>query len=138
MKPQPLTGFEQYGKTTRRGQLLSDTDSIIAWTAPAAAVQPAFPKVSEQGGRPPIALERVLRIYFLRLWFNPPGPAVEEALYQSVATRNFAWVDLGVEDVPDMTLTSAPNSTKSQDRQRDPEQRPPSRLAYRDTPCRSA
>ena len=42
------------------------------------------PKGSEAGGRPPIPLERMLRIYFLQLWFNLSDPAVEEALYDSV------------------------------------------------------
>ncbi len=30
---------------------------------------------------PPVGLERMLRIYFLQLWFNLSDPGVEEALY---------------------------------------------------------
>jgi IS5 family transposase len=67
MKQTTLMGFEKYGKTTRRAQFLADMDQIIPWTELAAAVQTAYPKVSENGGRPPIALERMLRIYFLQL-----------------------------------------------------------------------
>ena len=63
----------------------------------------AYPKVSEHGGRPPIPLERMLRIYFLQLWFNLSDPAVEEALYDSVAMRSFVGIDLGVEGAPDET-----------------------------------
>ena len=37
------------------------------------------------------------RIYFLRLWFNLSDPAVEEALYDSVAIRSFVGIDLAVE-----------------------------------------
>ena len=103
MKQQTLSGFEKYGKMTRRAQFLADMDRIIPWTELAAAVQTAYPKVSEQGGRPPIPLERMLRIYFLQLWFNLSDPAVEEALYDSVAMRGFAGIDLGVEGVPDET-----------------------------------
>lgn len=103
MKQQTLTGFEKYGKTTRRAQFLADMDRIIPWTELAAAVQTAYPKGSEQGGRPPIALERMLRIYFLQLWFNLSDPAVEEALYDSAAMRSFAGIDLGVEGAPDET-----------------------------------
>src|ERR1700677_2305065 len=103
MKQQTLTGFEKYGKTTRRAQFLADMDKIIPWAELAAAVQTAYPKVSESGGRPPIPLERMLRIYFLQLWFNLSDPAVEEALYDSVAMRSFAGIDLGVEGAPDET-----------------------------------
>ena len=103
MKQQTLTGFEKYGKTTRRAQFLADMDKIIPWPELAAAVSTAYPKVSENGGRPPIPLERMLRIYFLQLWFNLSDPAVEEALYDSVAMRSFVGIDLGVEGAPDET-----------------------------------
>jgi transposase, IS5 family len=103
MKQTTLAGFEKFGKTTRRAQFLADMDKIIPWTELAAAVQTAYPKVSENGGRPPIALERMLRIYFLQLWFNLSDPAVEEALYDSVAMRAFVGIDLGTEGAPDET-----------------------------------
>ena len=103
MKQPTLTGFEKYGKTMRRAQFLADMDKIIPWPELAAAVQTAYPKVGEHGGRPPIPLERMLRIYFLQLWFNLSDPAVEEALYDSVAMRSFVGIDLGVEGAPDET-----------------------------------
>ena len=97
MKQQRLTSFEKFGKTTRRAQFLLDMDRIIPWLELAAAVQTVYPTISENGGRP---LERMLRIYFLKLWFNLSDPAVEEALNDSVAMRGFAGIDLGVESVP--------------------------------------
>jgi transposase, IS5 family len=103
MKQQTLSGFEKYGKTTRRAQFLADMDRIIPWAELAAVIEPVYPKVSEQGGRPPIPLERMLRIYFLQLWFNLSDPAVEEALYDSVAMRSFVGIDLGNEGAPDET-----------------------------------
>ena len=103
MKQQTLTGFEKFGKTTRRAQFLSDMDRIIPWKELAAAVEPVYPKGSDAGGRPPIPLERMLRVYFLQLWFNLSDPAVEEALYDSVAMRSFAGIDLGAEGAPDET-----------------------------------
>ena len=103
MKSQTLAGFERYGKTTRRERFLADMDRVIPWPELTAAVQRAYPQVSESGGRPPIPLERMLRIYFLQLWFNLSDPAVEEALYDSVSMRSFAGIDLGVESVPDET-----------------------------------
>ena len=104
MKQQTLTGFEKFGKTTRRAQFLSDMDRILPWPELVATVEPVYPKVSELGGRPPMPLERMLRINFLQLWFNLSDPAIEEALYDSVAMRSFAGIDLGVEAAPDETF----------------------------------
>jgi IS5 family transposase len=103
MKQQGLTGFEKYGKTTRRAKFLADMDRIIPWPEMTAAVERVYPKISEAGGRPPIPLERMLRIYFLQLWFNLSDPAVEEELYDSVAMRSFVGIDLAIESAPDET-----------------------------------
>ena len=103
MKQRTLAGLERYGKTTRRAQFLSDMDRIVPWSELKAVVEPFYPKMSEAGGRPPIPLERMLRIYFLQLWFNLSDPAVEESLYESVSMREFAGIDLGQEGAPDET-----------------------------------
>ena len=103
MKQQTLTGFERYAKTTRRAQFLADMHVIVPWAELTAVVEPFYPKISEAGGRPPLPLERMLRVYFLQLWFNLSDPGVEEALYESNSMRNFAGIDLGVEAAPDET-----------------------------------
>lgn len=103
MKQQTLTGFERYGKTTRRAQFLAEMQVIVPWAELTTVVEPFYPKISEAGGRPPLPLERMLRVYFLQLWFNLSDPAVEEALYDSASMRNFAGIDLGVEAAPDET-----------------------------------
>src|SRR5450759_4535417 len=43
------------------------------------------------------------RIHFLQHWFNLSDPAVEEALYDSRAMREFVGIDLGRESAPDET-----------------------------------
>jgi IS5 family transposase len=103
MQQRTLSGFEKYGKTTRRAQFLAEMDRVVPWNEICALIEPVYPKVSELGGRPPIALERMVRIYFLQLWFNLSDPAVEEALYDSVAMRSFVGIDLGQEAAPDET-----------------------------------
>lgn len=103
MKQHTLAGFERYGKTTRRAQFLAEMDRIVPWKELQAVVEPCYPKVSETGGRPPVPLERMLRVYFLQLWFNLSDPAVEEALYDSESMRRFAGIDLGQESAPDET-----------------------------------
>ena len=104
MKQQTLTGFEKYGKTTRRAQFLAEMDRLVPWKELGEAIEPIYPKgTSEAGGRPAVPLERMLRIYFLQLWFNLSDPAVEEALYDSASMRRFAGIDLAAEPVPDET-----------------------------------
>lgn len=104
MKQQTLGGFEKFGKTTRRAQFLAEMDRLVPWRELGEAIEPIYPKgAGEAGGRPPVPLERMLRIHFLQLWFNLSDPAVEEALYDSASMRSLAGIDLGAEPVPDET-----------------------------------
>lgn len=96
-----VAGFERYAKTTRRAAFLAEMDKVVPWTALCKLVEPYYPKAGN--GRPPIGLERMLRIYFLQQWFNLADPAVEEALYDSLAMRGFVGIDLGREPAPDET-----------------------------------
>ncbi len=106
MKQQTLAmaqdqGFEQYRKPTRRDVFLETMDKIIPWSALCAVIEPHYPKAGN--GRPPIGLERMLRIHFLQHWFNLADLACEEALYDSASLRRFVGIDLGREAVPDAT-----------------------------------
>jgi transposase, IS5 family len=94
-------GFERYGKTTRRAVFLAEMERVVPWPALCGLIEPFYPKPGN--GRPPIGVERMLRIYFLQQWFNLSDPAVEEALYDSLAMRDFVGIDLGYEPVPDET-----------------------------------
>jgi len=103
MKQQTLAGLEKYAKTTRRAQFLAEMERVVPWAELCALIEPHYPKGSAEGGRPPIPLERMLRIYFLQQWFNLSDPAVEDALYDSNAMREFVGIDLGREAAPDET-----------------------------------
>lgn len=94
-------GFEKYARATRREQFLSEMERIVPWADLCSRIAPHYPKAGD--GRPPKDLEMMLRIYCLQLWFNLSDPAVEDALYDSLAMRRFAGIDLGVEPVPDET-----------------------------------
>jgi IS5 family transposase len=95
-------GFEKFRKPTRREQFLDEMDEIIPWRDLSKVIEPFYPK-PEGAGRPPVGLERMLRIHFLQHWFNLSDPAVEEALYDSRSMRRFVGIDLGREPVPDET-----------------------------------
>ena len=105
MKQQTLAtnDFEQFRKPTRRDKFLAEMNTVVPWVDLVAVIEPYYPKASSVGGRPPVGLERMLRIHCLQLWFDLSDPAVEEALYDSRAMRSFAGIDLGREPVPDET-----------------------------------
>jgi IS5 family transposase len=84
-------GFERYAKTTRRAAFLAEMERVVPWSALCALIEPFYPKPGN--GRPPIGVERMLRIYFLQQWFNLSDPAAEEALYDSSAMRRFVGID---------------------------------------------
>ena len=106
MKQQTLAmaadqSFEHYRKATRRDVFLETMERIVPWQALCAVIAPYYPKAGN--GRPPIGLERMLRIHFLQHWFNLADLACEEALYDSPGLRRFVGIDLGREPVPDAT-----------------------------------
>jgi IS5 family transposase len=95
------TGFERFGKRTKRALFLEEMEQVVPWAKLCGLIEPHYPRGSN--GRPPVGVERMLRIYFLQQWFNLSDPAVEEALYDSAVMRGFVGIDLGREPVPDET-----------------------------------
>jgi transposase, IS5 family len=96
-----MTGFERYAKKTRRAVFLEEMEQVVPWRELCALVEPYYPRAGN--GRPPVGVERMLRIYFLQQWFNLSDLAVEETLYEPAVTRQFVGVDPGREPVPDET-----------------------------------
>jgi transposase, IS5 family len=94
-------GFERFRRRTKREDFLDSMNAIVPWAALCAVIEPHYPKAGN--GRPPIGLERMLRIHLLQHWFNLADNAVEEALYDIASLRRFAGIDLGCERVPDET-----------------------------------
>ena len=95
------SGFEVHSKLTRRQRFLDEMNAIVPWQKLCRLIEPHYPK--GERGRPPIGTERMLRIYFLQVWFNLSDPAAEDALYDSAAMRVFVGIDLGREPAPDET-----------------------------------
>jgi IS5 family transposase len=88
-------------KVTRRERFLAEMERVVPWTRLVALIVPHYP--TGKRGRPPIGIERMLRIYFLQLWYALADEALEDAIYDSQAMRAFAGIDLSVESVPDAT-----------------------------------
>lgn len=94
-------GFEQYRRPTKRDVFLRTMNEIVPWSELCEVIKPHYPK--GEGGRPPIGLERILRMHFVQHWFNLADEACEEALLDSTSLRRFVGIDLGRERVPDAT-----------------------------------
>ncbi len=96
-----MTGYFDKGKKTRREQFLAEMDQVVPWARLCALIEPCYPKGSPAGGRPPLPLERMLRIYCLQQWYNLSDPGAEEALYDSITMRQFAGVSTDADIIPD-------------------------------------
>ena len=88
-------------KQTRRDKFLAEMEMVVPWARLVERLAPLYPK--GERGRPPIGLERMLRLYFLQQWYGLADEALEDALYDSQALRGFAAIELGRDPVPDAT-----------------------------------
>ena len=95
------TQYEKFRKPTRRDTFLARMEALVPWSALCSVIEPHYPKAGN--GRPPVGLERMLRMYFVQHWFNLADEACEDALLDSPALRRFVGIDLGRERVPDAT-----------------------------------
>jgi transposase, IS5 family len=88
-------------KQTRRDRFLAEMEAVVPWARLVERLRPLYPK--GERGRPPVGLERMLRIHFLQQWYGLADEAMEDALYDSQALRGFAGIDLTVAAVPEAT-----------------------------------
>ena len=104
MEFQPSFAHSEYAgkkKVTRRDIFLAEMDAVVPWLLLVGLVEPFYP--NGKRGRPPVGIERMLRIYFLQQWYGLADEALEDAIYDSQSMRHFTGIDLGVESVPDAT-----------------------------------
>ena len=73
----------------------------MPWTELCDVIEPHYPRVGN--GRPPVGLQRMLRMYFVQQWLKLADAACEDALRDSPTLRRFVGIDLGRERVPDAT-----------------------------------
>ena len=74
---------------------------VVPWSELVALIVPYAPARSAKGGRPPFAVQTMLRIHFLQQWFHLSDPAAEEALYDTALFREFAGLGMDEDPVPD-------------------------------------
>jgi IS5 family transposase len=89
-------------KRTRREKFLGEMERIVPWARLGAVIEPLYP-TSGRVGRQPIGINKMLRMYCLQQWYGLADEALEDALYDSQALRDFVGIDLSRESVPDAT-----------------------------------
>jgi IS5 family transposase len=104
MKQTSFASLEYAGKKrkTRREKFLAEMERVVPWQRLIGLIEPHYPS-SGRVGRPPIGVPRMLRMYFLQQWYSLSDEALEDALYDSQAMREFVGIDLAGEQVPDAT-----------------------------------
>ena len=93
--------FQRKKRRTRREVFLDEMEQIMPWAELFAVVEPHYPKGKR--GRPPVGLERMLRVYFVQQWNGLSDEGVEDAITDSQALRAFVGIDLSREAAPDAT-----------------------------------
>ena len=88
-------------RKTKREEFLRIMDDIIPWDEWVAYIVPYYPK--GERGRPPMGIEKMLRMYLLQCWFSLSDEGLEDAIYDSYAMRTFMGVNFFDEQVPDAT-----------------------------------
>lgn len=94
-------GFEKYARTSRLAAFLAQMDQVVPWKELCELIEPHYPNSGR--GRPPVGLERMLRLPFLQNWYNLSDPRLEGELLESESMRRIVGIDLGQERVPDET-----------------------------------
>jgi IS5 family transposase len=89
-------------KVTRRDRFLGEIDVVTPWSALVAEIEPFYPRGTGRG-RPPIGVERMLRMYIAQQCFGLSDEGIEDAIYDSQAIRGFVGIDLARESAPDAT-----------------------------------
>lgn len=74
--------FAHNNKQTRRDRFLVEIEAVTPWAALVAALLPYYPKANGRA-RPPVGLERTLRIYMAQQCFGLSDEGIKDAIYDS-------------------------------------------------------
>ena len=66
-------------KKTRKREFLEQMEHVVPWAALVALIAPCYPE--GRTGRPPFALETMLRVHFLQQLAQPVGPGDGRSLF---------------------------------------------------------
>jgi IS5 family transposase len=98
---QASLGLNLSTKKTRKREFLEEMERVVPWKVLVEIIEPYWPK--SKTGRPPFAIETMLRIHYMQQWFGLSDPAMEEALHDTPLYLEFAGLSSGSSRIPDET-----------------------------------
>ena len=93
--------FSSRKRVTRKEAFLAVMEEIVPWKRLVERLEAHYPK--GERGRPPMGLERMLRLLVVQNCFGLSDEGVEDAVYEIQSIRHFVGIDLGRDTVPDAT-----------------------------------
>ncbi len=100
-KKQAELGLNLSMRRTRKREVLNEMNLVVPWVELVLLIAQQARAPGAKGGRPPFAVENMLRIHFIQQWFKLSNPAMEEALYDIALFRKFVGLDPGEDYLPD-------------------------------------
>ena len=85
---QATLNLDLHCKKTRKREFLEQMEQVVLWAELVALIAPYY--CEGRNGRPPFALETMLRTHFMPQWFSLSDPAMEEAFFDTPLLREFA------------------------------------------------
>ena len=96
-------GLNLTAKRTRKREFLDEMNRVVPWAELVALIALIAPEGKR--GRPPFAVETMLRLHFMQHWFGLSDPAMEEALHDVPLYREFAGLDNWLTRLPERALS---------------------------------
>jgi IS5 family transposase len=106
MNTQQTLGDIEYAakkRRTRKEIFLEKMEGLVPWREIIELIEPVYPKTTKRGGRPPVGVEKMLRMLLVQSWFNLSDEATEDAVTEIQSIRRFVGVNLMSENAPDAT-----------------------------------
>ena len=82
-------------------------ERVVPWAVLVDLIAPYYPE--GKNGRPPFALQTMLRIHFMQQWFTLSDLAMEEALFDVPLYREFAQLDVRGRMPDESTILMVPS-----------------------------
>jgi len=87
-------------RVMRRERFWREIEAITPWSTLVAQLEPFYPK-GQGRGRPPIGMQRMLRMYVVQQCLGLSDEGIEDAIYDRRAIRGFIDIELAREAAPD-------------------------------------
>ena len=92
---------------TARRRFLATMEHLVPWARLLTVLQPLYPQVGPQGGRPPYPLKVMLRTHLLQLWNSRSDQGTQDDLLDIIPFRPFR----AFSKIDELAQGQAPDAT---------------------------